>query len=421
MKWINFIFIFLLPISVSALECNILNEAFCEEIESMDLEQGEIDALYTALTYNEHPDFDLVLSYNKEVEAKSTETDIYDSTYIKNAWLEIISLEPTIKIEDNLYSPGDGELLYIFDYDVQLPTGTFSGDCKTTFSVEDIHHNAIKSINSHVVDDILLTEDALIEIELNIHATIHIHRYWWREEYGNLECKHYSTQERTDSISLNDSLYVKHYDPSLDYTLDFTHESYDSIHGDYSISEATAYKIKFDDSYIKKNDWYYEYLVSDNNIVTINANYFEKEESKNIYVEGNKFVVQEPNNCEITLYSHFNSINDDCFEEISFDNISLSTDKNYYSIGETIFVTVEPPEKTYTLSYGDNLQEISAGTELTADQSGLISISNGSKEISQMVHVKSGNWGIFFRMLFMLLTLHFLIEFSKYLWRRCRR
>ena len=68
------------------------------------------------MTYQEFADFDTVIKHNQNLEITQPLTTPKSSGYVKDAWIGIISLEPTVHTQDAILSPGKGELLYTYNY-----------------------------------------------------------------------------------------------------------------------------------------------------------------------------------------------------------------------------------------------------------------------------------------------------------------
>ncbi|MBT4445618.1 hypothetical protein HOC96_00050 [archaeon] len=406
------LFLLFLP-ATFAFDCNLFNQDFCDQLE--ELEQENKDTIYKALTYQEHPDFETVLEHNKELNIKDPLTEVQSSGYIKDAWIGIVSLEPSIKIDNELYSPGFADLIYAYDYNIQTPSGTMQGDCKTEYSISN-NHQINTYLNNEATEEISFTQDSIVRKELTVTATINIKHYTWQAIGGRMRCAYSSSQSTSSNLTVEDSLEVKYYNEEPDYQLEYTNQVYTTTHGNYSIINATAYNITFDESTVIQKDWYYDYEIDNQDIITILAHPYETRELENINLDNYNFVIPDSNSCQITLYTHFSIKTDDCQDDTNFETILLSTDKQFYKPGETIYVTVKP--SVVSLSYLDDLQETSGGTEFIASQSGLITATVEGKEVSQMVHVSTGNWQVLWSLLLVGGFLYVIGNVANVLWRK---
>ena len=143
MKAIFAFFLFLVLISsASAIDCNMLdNKELCKQIQSSGLSQSDKDYLLSDIIADQKnfPAHDFVRDWNLQVDTSKKPIDIkdYNQEFIKNAWAKILIIMPSVKENNIIYHTSQGEVLSAFDYDVQLPTGTESGDCKTKYYLEE--------------------------------------------------------------------------------------------------------------------------------------------------------------------------------------------------------------------------------------------------------------------------------------------
>ena len=82
---------------------------------------------------------------------------------IKNAWLKIFTIMPSISINDTLYHNGTGEILTAYSYDTQLPTEKIAGDCRTEYELSTITENLKIYVNEEYIGTNILTSYSLEE------------------------------------------------------------------------------------------------------------------------------------------------------------------------------------------------------------------------------------------------------------------
>ena len=134
--------VMLLP-SAIAFNCNSLSGGdfyVCNSIQNTNLTNYEKDLLISDI-FNKnktYPNFDFVYSWNTNLDISNPSNGkTYSSGTIKNAWIEIIALMPSIIENDILYSSNTGKLRTEYNYQYVLPSGTEYGDCRTDYSGAD--------------------------------------------------------------------------------------------------------------------------------------------------------------------------------------------------------------------------------------------------------------------------------------------
>jgi hypothetical protein len=179
--------------NATAFNCQGLNENdtyICNYIQDSNLTQIEKN-LIIADIYNPNktsPNFDFVYYWNTALNiTKSPDNRTTDEGVIKNAWLKIMALMPSIIENNTLYGSTQGKLMSAYNYDVKLPTGKLPGDCKTTYSLVD---------NTKILDVYLngnsLGHDKLASFSLDNPQDLHfeaILNIWVRYKIKHYELK----------------------------------------------------------------------------------------------------------------------------------------------------------------------------------------------------------------------------------------
>jgi hypothetical protein len=316
-----------LPLSF-AFDCSIVDADLCAEIESSDWTEEEKMAAYTALTYKEFPDYEEVLAHNQAVEITDipSEADVGSARYIEYAWVDILSLEPTVMINSTLHSPGEGELLVAYDYKINTPSGTRAGDCKTEYSVRT-SESYQTYLNGEEAEVFEFTEDSIIEAELKVGVSVRITHYTWQVIRNRWRCGYDYQESSSGSVTVSDSIEVVHYNPEIESDLKITEEVYGSYDGNFTISNVTGFDIVFDDSLVLQRDWHYYYDISSVDVITVVAEEYEWRDSENINLDEDNFVVSSIDGCQVTLYTHFDNETTDC--DFAFEYIDSNVTMEY--------------------------------------------------------------------------------------------
>ena len=123
----------------------------------------------------------------------------------------------------------------------------------------------------------------------------------------------YDYEERTSgSVTVSDSIDVTYYSPETEYGITITEEAYSSYDGNFTITNTTGFDIEFSDSFVSQKDWHYYYEISSVDVITIVAEENTWRDSENINLDEDNFVVQSIEDCQVTLYTHFDEETEDC-------------------------------------------------------------------------------------------------------------
>ena len=408
----------LLP-SVVAFNCNILSGGdlyVCNSIQSTNLSLAEKDLLISDI-FNKNktmPNFDFIYSWNTNLNIpNSPDGKSYSSGTINSAWIKIISLMPSVIEENILYSPGNGKLLTAYGYKYQLPSGTESGDCRTSYYLSKQNADLNVYVNNN-----LIGHDKLVSFiinqnadSLNFLATLNIRvdysadhyintRYCSRyDSYGH--CTRYSTKcqfsytaHRTDTLTLFDNLNAKFYKSQLDSSFKITDKYFNVTKGILSADNFTKLALTFNNSdytdskYVYSLNYTLPYYV-----LTIKAEPAENINFKNIHVDKSynnfTFTINDASNCKIELFDHFSSIIKSCDMILNETNFSIKTDKTNYYENDTIKVYITPDNILVNITYANQTRLAKNYTEFNATlYENRISAQLNDKEVNWLVNVK---------------------------------
>ena len=135
---IFFFFLMVLPnlASVRAIDCSFIsNHEMCQEIQNADISDEEKAYLLADIMSftKQYPDHQLVEDWNSRISFITPPNEVQKENkgYIRNAWVKIYSVLPSVQYNNTLFIDTNGKILTGFNHDVQIPTGTASGDCRT--------------------------------------------------------------------------------------------------------------------------------------------------------------------------------------------------------------------------------------------------------------------------------------------------
>jgi len=370
----------MLPPPTFAFNCNSLSGGdfyICNQIQGTDLSQIEKDLLISDIFSKNKtiPDFDFVNSWNTNLNIKNSPDNKYQNQgSIRNAWVKIIALMPSILENDTLYIPEQGKILIRYNYDVVLPSGTASGDCKTSYSLDSkkemlyiylnsklIGQNQISSFSTDSKDNIFI---AKLKIDVT-YKIKHYKRNKYCAEYEEGKCVRYKsvceysyTETKTDILTPSSSLQAKLYESQPNSSFKITDKYSGITKGVLTAEDYTKVILSFTNSEFQNSRYIYSLNYSSPYyVLTIRADKIENTESNNIHVDraDDSFIfnVKDASGCKIELFDHFDSITKSCDMSFNPVNFSIKTDKTNYYENDTIKVYIEPSNLKVNLSYGN--------------------------------------------------------------------
>ncbi len=409
-------FSLLLP-NVHALACSSVakeNEVICAEILQSNATEAEklhliADLAYTGKNIANHSfvyDWNTKISFGSAPEGVEVKND----GYIKDAWLKIIAIMPSVVSEGRLLTPGSGSILTRYNYWVDIPSGTEGGDCKTEFSLS----SETASLNVYLNDN-LIGSSALADYQgygemnfksaLQIQAVIDVRHYKTKKyccikgKKGCLqfceECSLDNIETRTNQVSLEDSKKAFAYKPVIKPKIRAIDYYRNTQVGILNISNFNAFKLVFENSSLNQYNYYYDINVSlaPYDVFTLKANNFTKIEANNLNLEQinstYKFFVANSNKCRLKYYDHFRAFEDNCDLQANFPEFKVETDKLQYGEDEIINVSLEPKNVIIKVRYGPYEEEGINFVQFTAKPNiNKITAFLDERKAEKVIHVK---------------------------------
>jgi len=411
----------LLPVAF-ALPCSKLDGKdleICNEILESDAEEQEKQQLIADLTYKDVDlaNHSLVYDWNTDISFSSAPNGVEtkSSGYIYDAWLKIIAIMPSVLLDGKLLSSGNGKIQSAYNYRVQIPSGTESGDCFTRHSL--ISNDAWLNV---YLNDKNLGTSTLLEFDengiLNFKDTLRIKTvtevnhykkerkcirryrstgrcYKWREV-----CRYSYTDYRTHEVNLEDTKTAYQYSPLIGPEIKAVDSYRNTNVGLLNISNFDAFELEFENSSFSQYNYNYDVDVSlqPYNVHTLRANKFAKKIQDNLVIEQDnssyKFYVSDADNCKLRYYDHFRSSEQSCNLDYNFQLFEIKTDKLQYNENETIEVILEPKDIAIRVRYGnDEITALNtAQFKAKSNQNKITAFLEGRKA-ERVIHVKKEN------------------------------
>lgn len=387
-----FLFFLLFTTSqVLALSCDAIsmqNKQICQNILNSDISLTEKEALINNLEYANpyHPDHTYIFLRNSNIKFQNPPDSVRtsESVFIKNAWVSIFGVMPSIIYNKTLLCPRKTKVLTGFKYQISLPSeyyssgypSTSAGDCRRTYTpLRDSAENRI------FVNGAYQGNGSLVDIQVPFSTTINAHyqitsqarvehyawdKYCCRTRRGKCiqycyNCKFRNSEVQTDNLLLQDALLVRLYDNTLVGTMQVI-DKYESTTR-FQTNFSNAIVISFNNSAYNFYEYTYaiNYSKSPYYFATLQATNYGQEKLSNVLKEGTGFVVKNIQGCHIYAFDFFNTLDTNC--DVSYDELSFSlkTDAFYYELGESINISLMP-SANYNVSYGNQTK---SGSNIT--------------------------------------------------------
>jgi len=401
------VLVLLLP-SAIAFNCNSLSggdQNTCKEIQNSELAQTEKDILITTIInkYKTTPNYEFLRSWNNNLEiTEPSNGRTYNEGIIKNAWTEIVSISPTIKENNILYSTNYGTIRTEYNYKYQLPKTKEKDDCQTDYYLTGKNEELNIYLNEKNIGKKKLlsfniskeTESLEIKSELKITLTYKIEHYQMEWVGDFMECRYKGEEYKTNTITLTDNIKTEVYKKNqLTSNIRVTSLYNNITRGTLEAENYTKIALTFNNSLYEKSLHTYTLNYSlPSYILTINANKNEVEKSNNIninnYADTHNFAVKDSSKCKITLSDHFNTITNTCNLSYNKTELTITTDKTNYYENDTIKVFITPTNTKINITYGKQSRIISNYTEFSAElYSNKITAKINDVEVNRLINV----------------------------------
>jgi len=385
----------LLPLA-TAFDCSSLGGgdfSLCDQIQNTNLSSYEKDLLISDI-FNKNktsPNFDFIYSWNTNLNILNSPDGITSSSgTINTAWIKITALMPSIIENNTLYASDNGKLLTAYNYNINLSSGIESGDCKTNYyansnsAVLNVYLND-QFIGNEKISAFLINynpENLNFISRLTIQSNFNVEhyktlRYCCKYSSGGSclkhcnKCAYSSTESRTDSLTLEDSLNAKLYKSQLNSSFRIINKYYNLTQGELNATNFTKLLLSFNNSFYQTSKYTYSLNYTlPYYILTLRADPIEITTSNNIHLTGENnrflFTIQDFSNCKIQLFDHFNSITQNCDMSFNKTDFSIKTDRISYFENDTIKVYIFPEDLIVSLSYANQSKTAKNYTEFKA-------------------------------------------------------
>ena len=404
---------------VFSFDCNRLNpelQEACTEIEGSGIEGKDLLIANLAYDSNYRPDHVFAYEWNTGTYFNSTPENVAftDKTFIKEAWMKIMAVMPSVQYNHTLLVPKTSQVLVGFHYSLVLPEDYVSGghpensegDCKRTYSLmEESSQNRIYADNflhdTGKLGIINLDRDSTVQSRFSISAKVEVEHYKWVRycatsgEKGCVRyayrCTYSSTETVTDGVELADSLEVKLYSNNATASLTAVNSYNGNVKAEINFTDSALFD--FGNSEYTFRKYYYDVVPKypPYHILTLRANEADEEKTTNLHKGEDYVIVSNPETCMVSFWDYFNEGQKPCSTEFESVDLEVRTDKLKYKQGDKIIVSILPDVEV-TVTYGDSSLVTSGGAEFVAVASfNKIKASYGDITAEKVVFVSGGN------------------------------
>ena len=431
-----------------ALDCNGVSQPnynTCMGILNTNLTDVEKSLLISNLDYSSkfYPDHSFIYQRNTLISTPNPPNGVYvyNGQYVRNAWVSLLAVMPSIIYNNALYVPNKTTTLSFYNYQTLIPSNyyssgypsTSSGDCKRIYTLtQNTFENKVYVNNNYQGSgksvSCSINQDSEIKSVYSIFVNVNIDHYSWyryccKRSYGRCtkycnDCNFNYQQQTQDNPVLSDSLNVKYTKSNLFADIKSIN-SYDSTK--FGLNYSNSIELTFQNSKFS----FYQYVYSINyskypyQFYTLKADDYKQESSTNILKDGSNFIIKNTNNCTIKAFDWFYTIQKSCILDNSSTSISISTDKLSYLEGDDILVSIIPSNIVISLSYNNQTINALGSYTFKANVSdNKISASYKASRADKIIFVSDGSkFALALKLILLFVLIYLIYKILQKYWR----
>ncbi|MGV8162419.1 MAG: hypothetical protein ACP5N2_03765 [Candidatus Nanoarchaeia archaeon] len=341
----------LLVTSSYAYDCNQftgLDKENCITLNSLN-EDLIANIIYKNTTY---PDHVFVRNYNQNIQVKSPPngTLIYTNNSIKNAWIKILSIEPSVGYENKTYVSKVTTCRAEYNYTITSPVDYYNNNqvngntCKILYSKYSEQSTIFWKVDNKVgsigkVVQVIADNYSLLQAQADITSKIKADQYIWNKyccqtKNGRCtkycyQCKFKKTTYATDKLSIKDSINVMSYNhyPSANFMITDLYEN--TYKGTLTNDNVTSILLSFNQSYLKDQEYVYSANFSNKPyyFLYLIAEKRDLQSQKNLLWTNGSVYVSDSGNCSLERSDFFTTQNQVCQFNITEKNLTMVSER----------------------------------------------------------------------------------------------
>lgn len=306
----------LIPLSYG-FDCSYFEQEkeICEEFENIEPNLIANMILPIKIT----PEHNTIKEVNDKLSIDDSNIQKTSKNYIKDSYLVISRVEPSIKLNNKLLVPKDTKIYHEYNYDIQIPN-TYENSKKKagrTCKKEYVELETTESLNQNKVQEIKLSNNKTINSILNIKTKIQEKIYKWKksctENSCKYKCKYYETNILEEEIQLEDSKELILHKPSQISSFEILDKYDTTLKGKLNNDKNTI--ISFDNSNLNNFNYEFKAELNQYHFLELKANEVNQTTHNNLISTNDNIYVQSEN-CEIKEIDLFETKSKPCEENI---------------------------------------------------------------------------------------------------------
>ena len=337
MKRLIFLFFLLILVSSSnAFDCSLIEDENCDYLNEID-ENLIANLIYTNTSY---PGHNFIKEYNDAigVEDPPEDTEIHNTDHIKNAWLEILSISPSIKYNNSYIVPPQIEARAEYDYELDIPENYYNSNkrdgaiCKINYYLQSQSQSIIWYVNSQSLGNektffsSIYNYDSL-KAKVNIQTSIKKKTYNWdkyccRRVDGHCvrycyDCDYTGTSYLNDNLEIIDEVSIIEYQNPQVSNFTFITEYLGTHKGILENNNLTNTFLDFSGANLTQNNLIFNANFSHKPyyFLELEANPTDQTIPQNLRYSNNTIYVGEPESCSIQTTNLFQTTTTECIED----------------------------------------------------------------------------------------------------------
>ncbi len=334
MKWL-ILFIFLIPCSF-AYDCSQFSGLSYNNCVALSNVSAAFvsNLVYTASFI---PNHDFIANYNAQISVSNPPENVslLTGNYIRNAWISIVTVEPSVVVNDTLFVNNVFAVRSEYNYQIQIPTQYNNNfkkagrTCKETYSLlsQSAHISTAAdsvSTNDSNIAYFVISQPTTIVANVTITATVQYDVYAWKYLNNNWQCVYSTTGYSTDVQTPTDSIQVSPWTPILATTAQIG-EPYLGTQKVLVNDSVRNYILTTDNASLSRQSIYFstQFTKPPYNFIQLYAENTNQTSSDDVIADQNDLIIPNTNNCEITSYDLFQTDTENCSKEnITVDKFS---------------------------------------------------------------------------------------------------
>lgn len=394
--WLYLVIVVIASTTGIALDCSwFIDSTDCYAIWESNLTQDEKDLAMVNLLYTDYYTANHTFiehwNYGLQITEPPENVMVSNSTFIANAWMTLVTIMPSLRINEHPHIQSLATIMAGYGYDVIIPESYYArgypetdeGDCqrgytlKTNTSAFSVHDEE-RVLGNNRSFSATFAKNTTLYATYTITTEVTVDHYQWKREccrrlnYECVEecwqCRHTSQEDKADVITLNDSLFVVYDESNQVPEFTLINEYHNTTIGVLNNNNSNIRIESGNASYANYRYFYsLDYDYKPYYVLQLTASPINETNIRNVYTYNDFLIFAQHPDCQIAYSTHFSTKSAFCPNNVSQISLNIETDKFQYSINESIYVTLLPINTLMNVTYGNITVEAENSTEFRAN------------------------------------------------------